>query len=272
MGGDRDDGELLPGNWLRAVRRTGEFMLLAQTAMHSAIDEAVLLQHDYVGTEHLLLGLLQTRTGTAAKVLGSLGVDHSRAQDAIVDLVGRGERTPDGVGLAARAKRAIDLAVEEARLLRDQDAATEHLLLGLLRVGEGTACRVLEALGAPPTAVRDRLLGAVFTRSRSESQGRRKDAVVTCRMTERDLDAIDALVEAGIRATRSDAVSWLVRAGIEANRSLFERVYATVADIRRLREEAKSIAHEEATGAPPAPEPPPEALTPRARRSTRSRR
>src|SRR5205823_1025057 len=71
-----------------------------------------------------------------------------------------------------------------------------------------------------------------------------KANVITCRVDNRDLDAIDALVEAGIRSTRSDAASWLITAGIDAHRELFERVYATVAEIRNLRAEAQAIAQQ----------------------------
>jgi hypothetical protein len=76
----------------------------------------------------------------------------------------------------------------------------------------------------------------------SAEPGTPKNNVVTCRIGDRDLDAIDALIEAGIRTTRSDAASWLIHAGIEAHRDLLDRVYATVAEIRRLRAEAQALA------------------------------
>ncbi|HWZ18089.1 MAG TPA: hypothetical protein VNW73_04775, partial [Ktedonobacteraceae bacterium] len=75
-------------------------------------------------------------------------------------------------------------------------------------------------------------------------QSSSKSNVVTCRIDGRDLDAVDALIEAGIRSTRSDAAAWLIHAGIEANRPLFEKVYGTVAEIRRLRVVAQSLAKE----------------------------
>jgi hypothetical protein len=67
---------------------------------------------------------------------------------------------------------------------------------------------------------------------------------VTCRIDGRDLDAVDTLIEAGMRSTRSDVAAWLIHAGIEANRALFEKVYGTVAEIRRLRVVAQSLAQE----------------------------
>jgi Arc/MetJ-type ribon-helix-helix transcriptional regulator len=73
------------------------------------------------------------------------------------------------------------------------------------------------------------------------SGGESKDSVITCRISAADLEAIDALIEAGIRTTRSDAAAWLIRAGLEAHRDLLEKVAATVAEIRRLREQARAL-------------------------------
>ena len=79
---------------------------------------------------------------------------------------------------------------------------------------------------------------------RQQSNPHPRANVVTCRIDGRDLDAVDALIEAGIHSTRSDAAAWLIHAGIEANRPLFEKVYGTVAEIRRLRVVAQSLAQE----------------------------
>lgn len=74
------------------------------------------------------------------------------------------------------------------------------------------------------------------------SGGESKDTVITCRIPASDLEAIDTLIEAGIRTTRSDAAAWLIRAGLEANRGVLEKVSSTVAEIRRLREQARTLA------------------------------
>jgi hypothetical protein len=85
---------------------------------------------------------------------------------------------------------------------------------------------------------------AILSAGRSTQPTSSKSNVVTCRIDAQDLDAIDALVEAGVRNTRSDAASWLIHAGIEANKALLEKVYGTVAEIRRLRIMAQSLAQQ----------------------------
>ena len=89
---------------------------------------------------------------------------------------------------------------------------------------------------------------ALASGGKAAEQPSPKSNVVTCRIDGRDLDAVDALIEAGIRSTRSDAAAWLIHAGIEANRPLFEKVYGTVAEIRRLRVVAQSLAQEVVEG------------------------
>ena len=96
------------------------------------------------------------------------------------------------------------------------------------------------------TIARTRRSVPATDRRRSEEPAGPRGNVVTCRIDDRDLDALDALVEAGIKSTRSEAAAWLISAGIDAHQPLFDRVYATVAEIRRLRGEAKTIANEAA--------------------------
>src|SRR5207247_10027295 len=103
-------------------------------------EEARRLNPDYIGTEHLLLGLLREGEGVAARVLQELGVQLSELQSAVEHLVGRGDSTVKGeVGLTPRAKRVLRLATQEARRLRHDYIGTEHLLLGLPREGGGRA-------------------------------------------------------------------------------------------------------------------------------------
>src|SRR5260370_24478760 len=124
--------------------------------------------------------------------------------------------------------------------------APEHLLLGLTRVGEGIEVGLLQSFGTAGEKVRGQSFQAIAlaTSERTAEPPSPKSNVVTCRIDGRDLDAIDALIEAGIRSTRSDAAAWLIHAGIEANRPLFEKVYGTVAEIRRLRGVAQSLSQE----------------------------
>jgi len=117
-------------------------------------------------------------------------------------------------------------------------------LLGLTREGEGIGAGLLRSFGTTLEKVRAQRFQAIALASggKAAEQSPLKSNVVTCRIDGRDLDAVDVLIEAGIRSTRSDAAAWLIHAGIEANRPLFEKVYGTVAEIRRLRVVAQSLA------------------------------
>ncbi len=112
-----------------------------------AQDEARQLNHNYIGTEHILLGLVREEEGVAAKVLTNLGVSLNKVRSAVEFISGRGEKPSAGeTGLTSRAKRVIELAIDEARNLGHNYIGTEHLLLGLLREGEGVAAGVLDSL------------------------------------------------------------------------------------------------------------------------------
>jgi ATP-dependent Clp protease ATP-binding subunit ClpA len=146
----------------------------------------------------------------------------------------------------------LELAVEESRRLGHAYIGTEHLLLGICREGEGIAAAVLQSLGITIDRARATLIQIL-----AESGPGPKSNVVMCRLDNPTLAAVDSLIEAGIRTTRSDAVSWLVKTGIEANRPLFERIGDTVAEIRRLREEARQLAQQTPADQPaPASQPP----------------
>ena len=170
-------------------------------------------------------------------------------RSAVEFIIGRGDRMIVGeIGLTPRAKKVIELAVDEARRLGHHYIGTEHLLLGLVREGEGIAAGVLESLGVNLEKARGAGLADPDRTGHPSEPGGTRSNVVTCRLDDHASDAIDALVEAGIRSTRSDAASWLIAAGIEAHQPLFERVYATVAEIRQLRTEAQAIARQVASG------------------------
>jgi ATP-dependent Clp protease ATP-binding subunit ClpC len=120
-----------------------------------AQEEAQRLHHNYIGTEHLLLGLVREGEGVAAQVFMSLGVDLEKVRKAVEDIIGRGDRIVLGeIGLTPRAKKVIELAFDEARHLNHQYIGTEHLLLGLLREGEGIGAGVLESFGLSLQEVR----------------------------------------------------------------------------------------------------------------------
>ncbi|MEE9201777.1 MAG: ATP-dependent Clp protease ATP-binding subunit, partial [Dehalococcoidia bacterium] len=120
----------------------------ARRVLSLAQEEAQRFNHNYIGTEHILLGLVREGEGVAARVLSNLGVDLHKVRAAVEFIIGRGEKPPSGeIGLTPRAKRVIELSVDEARNLNHNYIGTEHLLLGLLREGEGVAAGVLESLG-----------------------------------------------------------------------------------------------------------------------------
>src|SRR5260370_15689861 len=120
----------------------------ARKVLSLAQEEAQRFQHNYIGTEHLLLGLVREGEGVAAKVLSNLGVDLNKVRSAVEDIIGHGDRIVLGeIGLTPRAKQVIELAVDEARRMNHHYIGTEHLLLGLIREGEGIAVGVLESLG-----------------------------------------------------------------------------------------------------------------------------
>src|SRR5438046_2576226 len=119
----------------RFTERARRVIILAQ-------EEAKRLNHSAVGTEHILLGIIREGEGVASKVLESLNISPDRVRAEIETAIGRGERAPyEEVAFTPRAKKVLELALDEARRLGHNYIGTEHLLLGLIREGEGTAPR-----------------------------------------------------------------------------------------------------------------------------------
>src|SRR6187431_3219451 len=147
--------------------------------IYYARDEAARLQHDYIGTEHLLLGIVREGEGIAAKVLAKLELDFEQIQQAVENMVksSGGTLTIGEIPFTPRAKRVLELAIEEARLLGHNYVGTEHLLLGLIREGEGVAAQVLLELGADRKRVREetlKLLGGIGTTTRAAKKEKRE--------------------------------------------------------------------------------------------------
>ena len=137
------------------AERFDKFTERARRVLTLAQEEAQRFNHNYIGTEHLLLGLVREGDGVAAKVLANLGIELPKVRSAVEFIIGRGERSTMGeIGLTPRAKKVIELAVDEARRLNHHYIGTEHLLLGLVREGEGIAAGVLESLGVNLERVR----------------------------------------------------------------------------------------------------------------------
>lgn len=160
--------------------RLDKFTERAKKVLVYAQDEATRFNHNYIGTEHLLLGLVREGEGIAAQVLTNLGVELNKVRSAVEFIIGRGERMVVGdISLTPRAKRVIELSIEEARRLGHNYIGTEHLLLGLVREGEGIAAGVLESLGVNLEKVRSQVVQVVQVvshgpsdRGRSEGQKR----------------------------------------------------------------------------------------------------
>jgi ATP-dependent Clp protease ATP-binding subunit ClpC len=134
----------------------------ARQSVVFAQDEARRLRHNYLGTEHLLLGLLREEEGMAARILVSMGITVEEVRAQVARVIGEGEEvTPGQIPFTPRAKKVLELALQESIGLRHNYIGTEHILLGIGREGEGVAARVLVEFGADAEKVRDALLGVL---------------------------------------------------------------------------------------------------------------
>jgi ATP-dependent Clp protease ATP-binding subunit ClpC len=132
----------------------------ARRAVVLAQEQARMLHHDYIGTEHILLGLIQEGGGVAAKALESLGVSLEAVRQQVEELVGRGQAEPSerNIPFTPEAKQVLKLALGEAMALGHHYIGTEHILLGLIREGKGPAAQVLASLGADQNLVRQQVI------------------------------------------------------------------------------------------------------------------
>jgi len=143
----------------RFTDRARRVVVLAQ-------EEARLLNHNFIGTEHLLLGLIREEEGVAAEALASLDIELEAVRERVADKVGRGKQQPGGhIPFTPRAKRVLELALREALQLGHNYIGTEHLLLGLVGEGEGVGAQVLTDLGADLNRVRERVIGILHGRA-----------------------------------------------------------------------------------------------------------
>ncbi len=132
--------------------RARQVVVLAQ-------EEARMLDHNYIGTEHLLLGLIHEGQGVAARALESLGISLGDVRQDVEEIIGRGQHELTGhIPFTPRAKKVLELSLREAQQLGHNYIGTEHILLGLIREGEGVAAQVLVKLGADLNRVRQQVL------------------------------------------------------------------------------------------------------------------
>ena len=180
--------------------RFDKFSERARRVLTLAQDEAQRLNHNYIGTEHILLGLVREEDGVAAKVLVNMGINLSKVSQAVEYIIGPGEKpSTTASGLTSRAKRVLELAIDEARQMGHSYIGTEHLLLGLLREGEGVAAKVLDSFSVNIERAR-----AEVTRFFSQSSARGRISRTTSRTP--TLDQVGVDLTAAARAGKLDPV------------------------------------------------------------------
>ena len=135
----------------------------ARRVVKLAEEEARMLNHNYIGTEHILLGLIHEGEGVAAKALESLGISLDAVRQQVEEIIGQGQQIPSGrIPFTPRAKKVLELSLREALQLGHDYIGTEHILLGLIREGDGVAAQVLIRLGADLNRVRQQVIGLLY--------------------------------------------------------------------------------------------------------------
>ena len=131
----------------------------ARRVVVQAQEEARTLNHHYIGSEHILLGLIREGEGVGAKALESLGISLDTARQQVQQIIGQGQHAPSGhIPFTPQAKKVLELSLSESKALGHHYIGTEHILLGLIREGDGVAAQVLANLGADLTRVRQQVI------------------------------------------------------------------------------------------------------------------
>jgi ATP-dependent Clp protease ATP-binding subunit ClpC len=182
--------------------RFDKFSERARRVLTLAQDEAQRLNHNYIGTEHILLGLVKEEDGVAARVLVNMGINLGKISQAVEYIIGPGDKTNvNTTGLTTKAKRVLELAIDEARQLGHTYIGTEHLLLGLLREGEGVAAKVLDSFGVTLEKTR-----AEVTRASSQSSAKSRMSRQANASRTPTLDQVSHDLTAAARADKLDPV------------------------------------------------------------------
>ncbi len=188
----------------RFTDRARRVVVLAQ-------EEARLLNHNYIGTEHILLGLIHEGEGVAAKALESLGISLEAVRAQVEEIIGHGGQAPSGhIPFTPRAKKVLELSLREALQLGHNYIGTEHILLGLIREGEGVAAQVLVKLGADLSRVRQQviqLLSGYAGSKEGAHAGRRRRAGRGSSRPARSCSTSSAATSRSSLATRSSTRS-----------------------------------------------------------------
>ncbi len=166
----------------------GKFTERAQKVIAYSQDEARRLNHNVIGTEHLLLGLIREGEGVAAKALQNLGVDLKKVRSQVEMMIGVGPFVVQGpIGYTPRAKRVMELAMDESRKLGHNYVGTEHILLGLLREGEGVAAQIMSNLGISADKVQSEVFGLIGADGKTQSMFKKSANTPTLNQFGRDL-------------------------------------------------------------------------------------
>jgi Clp amino terminal domain, pathogenicity island component len=222
----------------RFTDRARRVVVLAQ-------DEARRLDHNYIGTEHLLLGLIREGEGVAAKALEALGISLDTVRQQVEQIIGQGQQAPSGhIPFTPRAKKVLELSLRESQQMGHNYIGTEHILLGLIHPGDGVARQVLVKLGADPNRVRQQVIRLLQEHSAEESVSARSAAqelrllpAVKSRLeaAEQRLTAIEQRVGTGPDTGDLDQQIEIVRTEKEA--AVDAHDYAQAASLRNREKE-----------------------------------
>lgn len=174
----------------------GRFTERAQKAILLAQEEAKKFNHNYVGTEHILLGLIAEEQGIAAQALKAMGITIDKARKEVYDIVGMGEEGVDLVGFTPRTKKVFELGVAEARNLGHNYVSTEHLLLGLITEGEGIASTILKRLGVEPGKLAQTIINKITETGPAKQQAQPQEAKKTSNLEKYSVD-LNMMAEKG---------------------------------------------------------------------------
>ncbi|MDX6394151.1 MAG: ATP-dependent Clp protease ATP-binding subunit ClpC [Streptosporangiaceae bacterium] len=224
----------------RMTARAREVIIAAQ-------DEARALHHNYIGTEHILLGLVKDGDGVAGRALDALGISLDAVRQQVLEIIGEGRQAPAGhIPFTPRGKKVLDLALREAMQLDHLYIGTEHILLGLVKEGDGVAFQILTRLGADHARVREQVLGllADIAQPRNESVPpaiRDYDVQIAQARQEKDaaIDAQDFDRAAALRASEKQLLA--ERDRMTAARSAGADVVALGQEVDRLRHEIRRL-------------------------------
>src|SRR3712207_1752715 len=218
----------------RFTDRARRVVVLAQ-------EEARLLNHNYIGTEHILLGLIHEGEGVAAKALEQLGISLEAVRTQVEEIIGQGGSSPSGhIPFTPRAKKVLELSLREALQLSHNYIGTEHILLGLIREGEGVAAQVLVKLGADLSRVRQQVIqllsryaGGKATAERAGARTRlgRMAVPEELRQAEVELAEVRRDKEAAIEAEDFEQAAGLRDQGRQLARRVTERERAWTAGV-----------------------------------------